>query len=123
MKSTANKIKSSPNNLLSSVSTESYAQTMKKTVDIVEAASSLPTLVSDALAGQDVILSKDGEGLVQLVPLVSEALNANEQYQGKQELGFAAKYLVDFDWDEWEASHEEFRRLFKDYEDFKRYAI
>jgi hypothetical protein len=27
--------------------------------------------------------------------------------------------LVDFDWDEWEASHEEFRRLFKDYEDFK----
>ena len=119
MKSTANKIKSSPNNLLSSVSTESYAQTMKKTVDIVEAASSLPTLVSDALAGQDVILSKDGEGLVQLVPLVSEALNANEQYQGKQELGFAAKYLVDFDWDEWEASHEEVRRLFKDYEDFK----
>lgn len=112
-------MKSLTSNVLSSVSTESYAQTMKKTVDIVEAASSLPTLVSDALAGQDVILSKDGEGLVQLVPLVSESLNPHEHYQGKQELGFAAKYLIDFDWNEWEASHEEFRRLFKDYEDFK----
>jgi hypothetical protein len=56
---------------------------------------------------------------VKLVPLGSESLSAAEQYQGEQELGFAAKYLIDFDWDEWEASHEEFRKLFKDYEDFK----
>lgn len=115
----AKKLETLPIKVLSAASAESYAQSMTKKVDISEAVSSLTTLVSDALAGQDVILSRDGEGLVKLVPLGSESLNATEQYQGEQELGFAAKYLIDFDWDEWEASHEEFRKLFKDYEDFK----
>jgi antitoxin (DNA-binding transcriptional repressor) of toxin-antitoxin stability system len=115
----AKKLETLPIKVLSAASTESYAQSMTKKVDISEAVSSLHTLVSDALAGQDVILSSDGDGLVKLVPLSSESLRASEHFQGEQELGFAAKHLIDFDWDEWEASHEEFRRLFKDYEDFK----
>jgi antitoxin (DNA-binding transcriptional repressor) of toxin-antitoxin stability system len=115
----AKKLETPPIKVLSAASTESYAQSMAKKVDISEAVSSLATLVSDALSGQDVILSRDGEALVKLVPLSSESLSTSEQYQGEQELGFAAKYLIDFDWDDWEASHEEFRRLFKDYEDFK----
>jgi hypothetical protein len=53
---------------------------------------------------------------MKLVPIDSESSDSEPI---DRKLGFAADLLTDFSWEEWEASHEEFRKLFRDYEDFK----
>jgi antitoxin (DNA-binding transcriptional repressor) of toxin-antitoxin stability system len=106
--------------LLSAAETPSYARPMTKSVDLGEAAANLPRLVAEATGGEEVFLSKDGNNVVQLVPVNQPAhatLDFNQE--GDQWLGYAAKYLREFNWEEWEEAHEEFKKMFRDYEDFK----
>jgi hypothetical protein len=44
-------------------------------------------------------------------------LDSNQE--GDQWLGYAAKYLREFSWEEWEEADLEFKKMFRDYEDFK----
>jgi len=106
--------------LLSSAEASSYAHLMKKSVEIGDAAANLPELVAEAANGEEIFLSKDGNNVVRLVPVLQPAhafLDSNQE--GDQWLGYAAQYLREFDWEEWEEAHEEFKKMFRDYEDFK----
>ena len=106
--------------LLSGAETSSYAHLMKKSVDISEAATNLPELVAEAANGEEIFLSKEGNNVVQLVPVLQPApasLDSNQE--GDQWLGYAAKYLREFSWEEWEEADLEFKKMFRDYEDFK----
>jgi antitoxin (DNA-binding transcriptional repressor) of toxin-antitoxin stability system len=89
---------------------------MARSVEIGEAETILPQLVKDSVAGEDIILSQDGKALVRFVPILTQA---PDKKLINRNLGFAAKYLTDFSWEEWEKSHEEFRKLFRNYQDFK----
>lgn len=84
---------------------------MSKTVNIHEAKTHFSKLAKEVEGGAEIIIARGGEPIMKLVPLGPKKMN--------RELGFAAKHLTDFSWEEWEASHEEFLKLFKDYEDFK----
>jgi prevent-host-death family protein len=108
--------KESSTALLSPATSSSYAQTMARSVDIHDAGNTLPELAEAVLAGQEVILSKAGKQVIRLVPI--EPVRS-DQVLTNRKLGFAADLLTDFSWEEWEASHEEFRKLFRDYQDFK----
>ena len=106
--------------LLSGAETSSYAHLMKKSVDIGDAAASLPELVAEAANGEEIFLSKDGNNVVQLVPVIQPAqatLDLNQE--GDQWLGYASHLLTDFNLEVWEEAHEEFKKMFRDYEDFK----
>jgi len=106
--------------LLSGAETSSYAHLMKKSVEIGDAAANLPELVAEAANGEEIFLSKDGNNVVQLVPVLQPAqatLDLNQE--GDQWLGYASHLLTDFNLEEWEEAHEEFKKMFRDYEDFK----
>jgi antitoxin (DNA-binding transcriptional repressor) of toxin-antitoxin stability system len=120
MKKNALKSTNSASELLSTVGSPSYAHPMKKSVDIGDAAASLPELVAEAANGEEIFLSKDGNNVVQLVPVIQPAqatLDLNQE--GDQWLGYASHLLTDFNLEEWEEAHEEFKKMFRDYEDFK----
>ena len=102
--------------LLSGAETSSYAQVMIRSVDISEAGANLPQLAQEVAAGEEIIVTHSGKSLMKLVPIDSEPSDSEPI---DRKLGFAADLLTDFSWEEWEASHEEFRKLFRDYEDFK----
>jgi antitoxin (DNA-binding transcriptional repressor) of toxin-antitoxin stability system len=102
--------------LLSISNTQAYAQVMTRSVDISEAGANLPQLAQEVAAGEEIVVTHSGKSLMKLVPVDSEPSEAEPI---DRKLGFAADLLTDFSWDEWEASHEEFRKLFRDYEDFK----
>ena len=102
--------------LLSGAETSSYAQVMTRSVDISEAGANLPQLAQEVAAGEEIVVTHSGKSLMKLVPIDSEPLDSEPI---DRKLGFAADLLTDFSWEEWEASHEEFRKLFRDYEDFK----
>lgn len=102
--------------LLSGAETSSYAQVMTRSVDISEAGANLPQLAQEVAAGEEIVVTDSGKSLMKLVPIDSEPSDSEPI---DRKLGFAADLLTDFSWEEWEASHEEFRKLFRDYEDFK----
>jgi antitoxin (DNA-binding transcriptional repressor) of toxin-antitoxin stability system len=102
--------------LLSAVETSSYAQVMTRSVDLSEAGANLPQLAQEVAAGEEIVVTHSGKSLMKLVPIDSESSDSEPI---DRKLGFAADLLTDFSWEEWEASHEEFRKLFRDYEDFK----
>ena len=102
--------------LLSLETSSSYAQTMARSVDLSEAGKNFAALAEEVIAGHEVILSNAGKPVIRLVPI--EPVPSG-QVPTDRKLGFAADLLTDFSWEEWEASHEEFRKLFRDYQDFK----
>jgi antitoxin (DNA-binding transcriptional repressor) of toxin-antitoxin stability system len=102
--------------LLSGAETSSYAQVMTRSVDLSEAGANLPQLAQEVAAGEVIVVTHSGKSLMKLVPIGSESSDSEPI---DRKLGFAADLLTDFSWEEWEASHEEFRKLFRDYEDFK----
>ena len=102
--------------LLSGPNAQAYAQVMTRSVDISEAGANLPQLAQEVAAGEEIVVTHSGKSIMKLVPMDSEP---SESERIDRKLGFAADLLTDFSWDEWEASHEEFRKLFRDYEDFK----
>ena len=102
--------------LLSAAETSSYAHLMTRSVDLSEAGANLPQLAQEVAAGEEIVVTHSGKSLMKLVPIDSEPSDSEPI---DRKLGFAADLLTDFSWEEWEASHEEFRKLFRDYEDFK----
>ena len=102
--------------LLSTGKAKVYAQDMTRLVDIKDAGSSFTALADEVLAGQEVVFSQEGKPVLKLVLLESDS---SDHTTTDRKLGFAADLLTDFSWDEWHASHDEFRKLFRDYEDFK----
>jgi antitoxin (DNA-binding transcriptional repressor) of toxin-antitoxin stability system len=102
--------------LLSAAETSSYAHLMTRSVDLSEAGANLPQLAQEVAAGEEIVVTHSGKSLMKLVPIDSESSDSEPI---DRKLGFAADLLTDFSWEEWEASHEEFRKLFRDYEDFK----
>ena len=102
--------------LLSAAETSSYAHLMTRSVDLSEAGANLPQLAQEVAAGEEIVVTHSGKSLMKLVPIDTESSDSEPI---DRKLGFAADLLTDFSWDEWEASHEEFRKLFRDYEDFK----
>jgi antitoxin (DNA-binding transcriptional repressor) of toxin-antitoxin stability system len=102
--------------LLSDAETSSYAHLMTRSVDLSEVGANLPQLAQEVAAGEEIVVTHSGKSLMKLVPIDSESSDSEPI---DRKLGFAADLLTDFSWEEWEASHEEFRKLFRDYEDFK----
>jgi antitoxin (DNA-binding transcriptional repressor) of toxin-antitoxin stability system len=102
--------------LLSDAETSSYAHLMTRSVDLSEVGAKLPQLAQEVAAGEEIVVTHSGKSLMKLVPIDSESSDSEPI---DRKLGFAADLLTDFSWEEWEASHEEFRKLFRDYEDFK----
>ena len=102
--------------LLSGAETSSYAHLMTRSVDLSEVGANLPQLAQEVAAGEEIVVTHSGKSLMKLVPIDSESSDSEPI---DRKLGFAADLLTDFSWEEWEASHEEFRKLFRDYEDFK----
>ena len=102
--------------LLSAAETSSYAHLMTRSVDLSEAGANLPQLAQEVAAGEEIVVTHSGKSLMKLVPIDTESSDSEPI---DRKLGFAADLLTDFSWEEWEASHEEFRKLFRDYEDFK----
>jgi prevent-host-death family protein len=102
--------------LLSLATSPSYAQTMTRTVNISEAKANLSKLADEVASGEEVIVSRAGKPVMKLVPIITVP---TDRVQTNRKLGFAADLLTDFSWEEWEASHDEFRKLFRDYQDFK----
>jgi len=102
--------------LLSDAETSSYAHLMTRSVDLSEAGANLPQLAQEVAAGEEIVVTHSGKSLMKLVPIDSESSDSEPI---DRKLGFAADLLTDFSWEEWEASHEEFRKLFREYEDFK----
>jgi antitoxin (DNA-binding transcriptional repressor) of toxin-antitoxin stability system len=102
--------------LLSDAETSSYAHLMTRSVDLSEVGANLPQLAQEVAAGEEIVVTHSGKSLMKLVPIDSESSDSEPI---DRKLGFAADLLTDFSWEEWEASHEEFRKLFREYEDFK----
>jgi antitoxin (DNA-binding transcriptional repressor) of toxin-antitoxin stability system len=99
--------------LLSTGKARVYAQDMIRLVDIKDAGSSFPALVDDALAGQEVIFSQDGNPVLKLVPIDgSESISDSEEKMNRP-LGAWAHYDPNFDFDAWDALDEDVRKLFK----------
>jgi antitoxin (DNA-binding transcriptional repressor) of toxin-antitoxin stability system len=99
--------------LLSLATSSSYAQTMARFVDINEAGTSLPDLAEEVLAGQEVIFSRDGKPVMKLVSLSAEELQSPDVEGHYRKLGEGAKFLEDFDWDQWEESDRDMERVWK----------
>jgi hypothetical protein len=113
MKKNVLKSKKPASELLSTVGSPSYAHIMTRSVDIYEAGSSFPKLADEALAGEEVIFSKDGNQVLKLVRL--EAADEPVESSEKKYLppGAWAHYDPDFDFDAWDALDEDVRKLFK----------
>jgi hypothetical protein len=113
MKKNVLKSKKPTSELLSTVGFPSYAHTMTRSVDIYEAGSSFPKLADEALAGEEVIFSKNGNQVLKLVRL--EAADEPVESSEKKYLppGAWAHYDPDFDFDAWDALDEDVRKLFK----------
>jgi antitoxin (DNA-binding transcriptional repressor) of toxin-antitoxin stability system len=113
MKKNVLKSKKPTSELLSTVSSPSYAHIMTRSVDVNEAGSSFPKLADEALAGEEVIFSKDGNQVLKLVRLEA----AEEPVESTEKIylpaGAWAHYDPDFDFDAWDALDEDVRKLFK----------
>lgn len=78
-----------------------------------EAGSRFPKLADEALAGEEIIFSKDGNQVLKLVRL-EEAENSVEKPERTYlPAGAWAHYDPDFDFDAWDALDEDVRKLFK----------
>jgi antitoxin (DNA-binding transcriptional repressor) of toxin-antitoxin stability system len=99
--------------LLSLSISQAYAQDMTRSVDINDSANSLPKLADEVLSGQEVIFSRDGKPVMKLVSLDSEEMQAARLKGHYRKLGEGAKFLEDFDWDQWEQSDRDMERVWK----------
>jgi antitoxin (DNA-binding transcriptional repressor) of toxin-antitoxin stability system len=99
--------------LLSLSISQAYAQDMTRSVDINDLANSLPKLADEVLSGQEVIFSRDGKPVMKLVSLKAEGIQAPRVKGHYRKLGEGAKFLEDFDWDQWEESDKDMQRVWK----------
>lgn len=91
----------------------SYAQTMTRSVEINDAGNSLPELATEVLAGQEVILSQNGNPVMKLVALSPDERQTRGVKKHYRKLGTGAKFLEDFDWEQWEQSDKDLERVWK----------
>jgi antitoxin (DNA-binding transcriptional repressor) of toxin-antitoxin stability system len=99
--------------LLSLCISQAYAQDMTRSVDINDSANSLPKLADEVLSGQEVIFSRDGKPVMKLVSINAEEMQAPSSKGHYRKLGEGAKFLEDFDWDQWEKSDRDMERVWK----------
>ncbi len=99
--------------LLFEATRASYAQTMARSVDINDAGNSLPKLANEVLAGQEVIFSQNGMPVMKLVALSPDEVEARGAKKPYRKLGAGAKFLEDFDWEQWEQSDKDLERVWK----------
>lgn len=99
--------------LLSGPNAQAYAQVMTRSVDINDSANSLPKLADEVLSGQEVIFSRNGKPVMKLVSLKAEEIQAPRVNGEYRKLGQGAKFLEDFDWDQWEKSDRDMERVWK----------
>ena len=99
--------------LLSLSISQAYAQVMTRSVDINDSANSLPKLADEVLSGQEVIFSRDGKPVMKLVSINAEEMQAPSSKGHYRKLGEGAKFLEDFDWDQWEKSDRDMERVWK----------
>jgi antitoxin (DNA-binding transcriptional repressor) of toxin-antitoxin stability system len=99
--------------LLSLSISQAYAQVMTRSVDINDSANSLPKLADEVLSGQEVIFSRDGKPVMKLVSLNAEEIQSPRLKGHYRKLGEGAKFLEDFDWDQWEQSDRDMERVWK----------
>ena len=113
MKKNFLKIKKPNSELLSTVGSPSYAHIMTRSVDIYEAGNSFPKLAVEALAGEEIIFSKDGNQVLKLVRLEAADEPVDSSEKTYLPPGAWAHYDPDFDFDAWDALDEDVRKLFK----------
>jgi antitoxin (DNA-binding transcriptional repressor) of toxin-antitoxin stability system len=99
--------------LLSLSISQAYAQVMTRSVDINDSANSLPKLADEVLSGQEVIFSRDGKPVMKLVSLNAEEMQTPRLGGHYRKLGEGAKFLENFDWDQWEQSDRDMERVWK----------
>ena len=99
--------------LLSIPNEQVYAQVMTRSVDINDSANSLPKLADEVLSGQEVIFSRDGKPVMKLVSVNAEEMQSPRLEGHYRKLGEGAKFLEDFDWDQWEKSDRDMERVWK----------
>ncbi|CAB4635505.1 unannotated protein [freshwater metagenome] len=98
---------------LSTMNSPSYAQVMTRSIDISEAGSSFLKLADEALAGEEIIFSKDGNQVLKLVRLEVREDSGEQPEKTYLPAGAWAHYDPDFDLDAWDALDEDVRKLFK----------
>jgi antitoxin (DNA-binding transcriptional repressor) of toxin-antitoxin stability system len=99
--------------LLLATNAPSYAQTMTRSVDLGDAAKSFAVLAEEALAGEEIIFSQDGKPVMKLVALSPDEVEARGAKKPYRKLGAGAKFLEDFDWEQWEQSDKDLERVWK----------
>jgi antitoxin (DNA-binding transcriptional repressor) of toxin-antitoxin stability system len=86
---------------------------MTRSVDLRDAAKSFAVLAEEALAGEEIIFSQDGRPVMKLVALSPDEVEARGAKKPYRKLGAGAKFLEDFDWEQWEQSDKDLERVWK----------
>ena len=100
--------------LLSLSISQAYAQVMTRSVDINDPGINFSALAQEALAGEEVIFSKDGNPALRLVRMQPEGSTEGDSQISVLPPGAWAHYDPDFDFDAWDALDEDVRKLFTD---------
>ena len=100
--------------LLSLSNSEAYAQVMARLVDINDPGINFSALAQEALAGEEIIFSRDGNPALRLVRVQPEGSTEGDSEISVLPPGAWAHYDPDFDFDAWDALDEDVRKLFTD---------
>lgn len=100
--------------LLSLSNSQAYAQGMVRLVDINDPGINFSALAQEALAGEEIVFSKDGKPVLKLVSLKSVGTTTDPEDNVIRTPGAWAHYDPDFDFDAWDALDEDVRKLFTD---------
>lgn len=99
--------------LLPAAKAPSYAKAMTRTVNISEAKANLSKLADDVASGEEVIVSRSGKPLMKWIALNPEELEAAKTKPHYRKLGPDAKYLENFDWEQWDRLDDEMRIIWR----------
>ena len=99
--------------LLSVAQAPSYAKAMKRTVSISQAKANLSKLADDVASGEEVIVSRSGTPVMKWIALNPEELEAAKTKPHYRKLGPDAKYLENFDWEQWDRLDDEMHNIWR----------
>lgn len=100
--------------LLSLSNSQAYARDMARLVDMNDPEINFSALAQEALAGEEIIFSRDGNPALRLVRMQPAGSTERDSEMSVLPPGAWAHYDPDFDFDAWDALDEDVRKLFTD---------